>query len=581
MVRQVTGAALRAQALVGFVLWGACALVGCSTEETSDAAADTAVGGDSDSGGSGALPDGIGVDTDDDATPPADVTPEPTACPDGLAFREWEEGSGGPHRHDLAADFTITTVQGREFSLRENWNGCEVYVFIPDQIPNTSADRTSIWARDVDNLIAASPDNVHYFFVSTLPREASAQTAVREMAQRVEEAVDALPVEEQDAWFDRIHVVDTAAPALTSWLKETFAGAGRQGWLIDREQRIRGVGSFADVTRYNQDLANAEAWPWESNLANAAADAAYINAEARRDAELAAQERTVVSLWQGEILAGFADTETTLPSAEEIATYNILEIEVEQLCPDRTIPEFGNCGPWDYLAYLWLWDGDTRLELGRFITTYHREGRFIVDASPMLPLLAEGGLQRFQWEFAPEWNTQPTSTHVRLRFGRSGATDRPSELVPLWTGGTFNPEYNDIQADKEIEIPADVTRVELWAIITGHGAELQNCAEFCNHEHEVRINGDVYFRDHPIVGDDQGCIAELENGMTPNQWGTWWFGRGGWCPGQRVEPWQVDVTESVTAGETADLTYVGTLNGRTPSAAAGTIRMTSYLVFYR
>ena len=548
-------------------------LAACNTEESAgQPQTDTTVEAD-------AATDGSTQDVAIDDAP--DVTPEPTACPDGLPFRAWEEGVTGPHHRDLAGDFTITTVQGREFNLREAWTGCDVFVFIPDQIPNSSADSSSIWERDIDTLLAASPPNVHYFFVSTLSRPQSAASRAEDMARRVEDAVDTFPREESDAWFERTHVVDVSAAELNSWLKDTFAGAGRQGFAIDRSQRIRGLGSFADVTRYNADLAAADAWPWESNLANAAQDAAYLNAEARRDLELASQERTVVPLWQGEILAEFAETEIALPSPEELATYDILEIEVDQRCPDATIPEFGNCGAWDYLAYLFVYDGETRLELGRFITTYHREARFVVDASPLLPLLAQGGTRKFRWEFAPPWNTQPTATQVRLRFGRSERTERPSELIPLWSGGTFNPEYNDNQPELEVPIPADATRVELFAIITGHGAELQNCAEFCNHVHEVRINGDAFVRDHPIVGNEQGCIAELENGMTPNQWGTWWFGRGGWCPGQRVAPWVEDVTDSITPGETADLSYVATLNGRTPTAAAGNIHMTSYLVIYR
>jgi hypothetical protein len=68
--------------------------------------------------------------------------------------------------------------------------------------------------------------------------------------------------------------------------------------------------------------------------------------------------------------------------------------------------------------------------------------------------------------------------------------------------------------------------------------------------------------------------------MVPNQGGTWWFGRGGWCPGQQVDPWVVDVTADVTPGETVTLSYEGKLNGNTPPDNAGKIRMNSWLVIY-
>ena len=66
--------------------------------------------------------------------------------------------------------------------------------------------------------------------------------------------------------------------------------------------------------------------------------------------------------------------------------------------------------------------------------------------------------------------------------------------------------------------------------------------------------------------------------MTPNQAGTWWFGRGGWCPGQQVNPFVVDVTALATPGETLHLAYRALLAGTTPPDDAGEIRLTSRLV---
>ena len=82
------------------------------------------------------------------------------------------------------------------------------------------------------------------------------------------------------------------------------------------------------------------------------------------------------------------------------------------------------------------------------------------------------------------------------------------------------------------------------------------------------------------MGQNEGCIGEIENGMTPNQGGTWWFGRGGWCPGQQVEPYVVDVTGDVTAGQTATISYKAMVNDSPPPDNAGNIRMVSYLVIH-
>ena len=64
-------------------------------------------------------------------------------------------------------------------------------------------------------------------------------------------------------------------------------------------------------------------------------------------------------------------------------------------------------------------------------------------------------------------------------------------------------------------------------------------------------------------------------GTVPNQGGTWWFGRGGWCPGRRVDPFVVDVTGQVSPGVSASVDYEATLNGGAPYDNAGTITMNS------
>ena len=44
-------------------------------------------------------------------------------------------------------------------------------------------------------------------------------------------------------------------------------------------------------------------------------------------------------------------------------------------------------------------------------------------------------------------------------------------------------------------------------------------------------------------------------GVIPNQYGTWGYGRAGWCPGQDVAPYVVDITEHVFLGEENVIDY--------------------------
>lgn len=515
-----------------------------------------------------------------DAGPDAAIgcTPPPPVAP---TVRTFSSGPYGTSRHDIADDFSVELMDGTTWTLSENFPGDESYLFVPDTLRTSDADATSLWTRPLDlaQMIEESPKNVHYFFVSRLSG-ALATANLTFMATSIDELLATMSGDDAAHWGERLHVIATPAAAIDNWVAGVLVnGIGPLGFAIDRFQTLRGIGSLADVTRYDAALT----WPWTSNLAYVAREPRRYNYEAARQDRLDAEDATVVTLWAGDVLAQFADMAVTLPSADEMANFDTFEIDITARCPNFEIIEAGNCGAWDYIANLFVYEEDSKTwtELGRFITTYHREGRFTVDATPMLVHLLSGGTRTFRWSFAPEWNTQPTATWLDLRFSNRCKSDKPAEATFLWTGGGFNSAYNTIHPDIEVPIPADAARVELWAIITGHGGATNNCAEFCNHQHEFTVNGNAYLHEHLAIGDDEGCVAEIENGAVPNQWGTWWFGRGGWCPGQQVPPYVVDVTSDVTPGESATLSYRGLFQDDTPPDNAGDIAMVSYLVVYR
>jgi hypothetical protein len=132
----------------------------------------------------------------------------------------------------------------------------------------------------------------------------------------------------------------------------------------------------------------------------------------------------------------------------------------------------------------------------------------------------------------------------------------------------------------QVAIGADTVHTELYAVISGHGADFQQCAEFCDHHHLFDVNGTIFEQGYPMVGDQLGCAKQIDKGVVPNQWGTWWYGRGGWCPGQQVEPFRNDVTAIAPAGTTATVRYDAYLGADIPSAGAGNINLTSYIVEY-
>ncbi len=578
--------------------------------------------------------------TDDTGTPPA---PELSACEQlGLTARAFDpETSSLPKRHSATGDFTVPLVDGTEWTLSEQWTGCESYIFLPHDLSVDEADGQSWWVNGIDGLFEKSPPNAHYFFIVTGNNpDHAAYTGP--LADDIATQLARLDEADQAWWSERLHVVEGSSNDLSGFIKTAFQGnIGRMGFAVDRFQKFRTLGSMAAVEAYDSALS----WPWERRIYDAGYQPAYYNFEIERQDRLDAEDALVVEVLSGEEYSQYQDGILVLP--ENIEDFDTLEIDVIMECPNTLAYELGNCGAWDYLAHMWLWEdyeedarksdgsadtgssddtgtsatdtgspsdtgsssptedpadtgsGDTGEpppdpepepeppagqwhEMARFITTYHRESRWVVDASHALAWLKAGEERTVRYEWAPSWNPQPTIITTRFRFTNRGKAGRPAEIVHLYGGGGFNADYNELRPEQEVDIPADVARVELVAITTGHGmSDDGNCAEFCDHSHHFTVNGSEWVQDLDDPGLSSGCADKVSDGVVPNQAGTWWFGRGGWCPGQRVDPFTVDVTEVVSPGSPATVLYQAMREGREPSDGSGNIVHNSWLVYYR
>ena len=523
------------------------------------------------------------VDAGGDEADVVDAAATPFCTTASLPTVPFSAGPYGTHRGELADDFSLPLVGGATWSFKGSFSGCEVTVVIPDGLSISAADTTSVWTKDKDlaALVTASPKNVRYLFLPTESDAGAAEASAKAMQDRIDALLATLPEADAAHWRERLVVAGVRSADLANWVYTVLNKYGYAGFAIDRTQHIQGLGSLADIKRFSSKLQSQNVWPYENNLAYAANEATYLNAQFDRQSKLDAEQAKVVKLWNGEILSEFAEVDAALPTAQDMAGYDTLQVEITMACPKPGSDELGNCGAWDYIARLQLREGDdggANLEIARFITSYHRETHWIVDATPWLARMKAGGMRHFRWDFAPSWNKQPTATTLALHFSNTKRGYVPAQIVPLFVGGPFNSTYNVGRLPVDVPIPADAKRVELWTLVTGHGAETSQCAEFCNHQHELTLAGQKHLQDFPAVGKNDGCVAQQARGMVPNQSGTWWLGRGGWCPGQQVDPWIVDVTADAKPGTTASVSYRGLYANATPPDAAGTIDLASYLV---
>ena len=125
------------------------------------------------------------------------------------------------------------------------------------------------------------------------------------------------------------------------------------------------------------------------------------------------------------------------------------------------------------------------------------------------------------------------------------------KVVPLYYGGFEygNPNNSIEKYIKEVKLAVDSSTAEMGVIVlqTGHGfGGNENCAEFCEKYHYLKINGVQRF---------SSAIWKNDCGMNPlyPQPGTWLYDRANWCPGEMVRPIYYDISQYINAGDSLRL----------------------------
>jgi len=610
-----------------------------------------------------------------DGTPlPMDTASTDGVC-QGLTVRSFQDGGSttAPFLQELAADFTVNTRDG-DWTLSENHTGCDIVLFTRATPPTA----TGPWTWDGDDhkdLLKALPANVHLFFVPDEGTRAGDRMQLDVIEEKMDAAVRSLGSERRALWegTGRIHYVKDGVSELGNWVGELLESPGF-GVGIDRFQRVRYLGSYADGDRFNGS------W-FDDNLAHLAHEPIYFNFESDRQDQLdAEQDVMIIETWNGEIVADpnwagvRGSLDVTMPDAASMVDFDSLTVDMNMTCGGEG--DFGFCPAWDRITDLFLCDTATEAAnpyasqacqpfvpeglgtclfdgepskkdtcradddcdekgtstgtvvcdgfvpavaadtapcdcadvmgapyeadrrcgadgtgfgecncscntlVNRWITTYHREGRWTNDAHHALAWFRRGGDFTFEYYSVDGWEID-----IDLRFHNQGLSEKVEQATPLFRGGTFGPSYNDAYSPIVVDIPADATKVELAVVVSGHGqADPGNCAEFCNTAHHFGVNGMENLIDFPYLDDPaltgEFCQNDVANGTVPNQYGTWFFARSNWCPGKEVAPIYIDVTSQVTPGEGNTFTYFGDWEGGSHPGGAY-MALDSFVVVHR
>ena len=246
-------------------------------------------------------------------------------------------------------------------------------------------------------------------------------------------------------------------------------------------------------------------------------------------------------------------------------TYERVWLQYRLRCPEW------RCGQWDYLAYLYLGKPtgqvDTsgnpiqdRYEIGRYITPYGSQlpldwdFTWYFDVTDYLPLLRDSVYIDCNSLFYG-WITGGFSQLLELKLLKIKGTPvrQPLAVERLWHGapayGIEDRPFDAAMPPRTLNVPANAAQSRYKLRVTGHGfGDMENCAEFCRKWHGLEVDGAIAYRRVPWRPD---CGV---NPVFPQN-GTWVYDRAGWCPGDAVGTFDLELTPWVRPGQRHELNY--------------------------
>lgn len=235
-------------------------------------------------------------------------------------------------------------------------------------------------------------------------------------------------------------------------------------------------------------------------------------------------------------------TQMNLPENVEDFEQLLLHISVD--CPNT------GCDPWDQPARVSVETDEGSIEIARFITPFGRGcGPWTVDVTDFKSILK--GNVNFK-SFVQVWGPSGWLTNIDLEYVGNADTPEYTKISTLWATDNWvygDPGVSDDLEELNILVDDNTQSNHLRMTISGHGqGNTNNAAEFSNVNHTYVVNQESIEVQNLWKSDcDQNSCA--------NQLGTWTLSRAGWCPGQAVEPFILNLTGITTPGENVSLDY--------------------------
>jgi len=204
-------------------------------------------------------------------------------------------------------------------------------------------------------------------------------------------------------------------------------------------------------------------------------------------------------------------------------------------------------------------------ELGRLITPY---GTYMNTENPAFGIAGfdETWTHLYEFDVTDYVGMLREDTRIRIYYDGwqtgfsadvsfdfiEGTPAREARQVQNILGAFTYTNQNDVEngplAPSKVFVPegTESARINVW--YSGHGADNAGCAEFCEKGYRLEVAGQE-IAEQSLWRDDCGLVPIFPQG------GTWIFNRGNWCPGDKIERYEHDVSDLIVPGDSLEFDF--------------------------
>ncbi len=237
---------------------------------------------------------------------------------------------------------------------------------------------------------------------------------------------------------------------------------------------------------------------------------------------------------------GNYDTSATFPTGKRYRKIRLHYILGRYACPGN--PQY--CGSWDYTTQIYARHaGLDSVEIARVITPYAtdwinkgKSNDYVIEVTDYASHLDGNCGMRFNYS-GYSWGFTIT---LKIEFIEGVPPMDEIAVKNIYDGyfpyGNANNSIENYLTAKTFSYGNTVSRSFIKNTVSGHGADANDCSEFCSKYYKQKINGNVISQKQ-LWRNDCG-----RNEIYP-QTGTWIYERANWCPGAVVWPIYHDISQ--------------------------------------